>query len=157
MTREDSRGCTRQITNEFKFPIAAFHHAHETYLVPDTLKSAYGHPPGIALFATHSRYKRESYRGSEFAPRVLADNGLQVVMKASEIGALSWTRGLRMFCMQSDHPVLNSRHLLYEAQQAHYFGLPPNLALAAVTSTPATIMGQDHRIGYVKEGASVSV
>ena len=58
-----------------------------------------------------------------------------------------------MFCIQSDHPVLNSRHLLYEAQQAHYFGLPPNLALAAVTSTPATIMGQDHRIGYVKEGA----
>ena len=34
--------CVWQITNEFKFPIAAFHHAHETYLVPDTLKSAYG-------------------------------------------------------------------------------------------------------------------
>ncbi len=31
-----------QITNEFKFSIAAFHHAHETYLVPETLKSAYG-------------------------------------------------------------------------------------------------------------------
>ncbi len=31
-----------QISNEFKFPIAAFHHAHETYVVPDTLKSAYG-------------------------------------------------------------------------------------------------------------------
>ena len=31
-----------QITNEFEFPLAAFHHAQETYLVPDTLKSAYG-------------------------------------------------------------------------------------------------------------------
>jgi hypothetical protein len=31
-----------QITNEFKFSIAAFHHAHETYLVPDLLKKAYG-------------------------------------------------------------------------------------------------------------------
>ncbi len=31
-----------QVTNEFQFSIAAFHHAHETYLVPDTLKSAYG-------------------------------------------------------------------------------------------------------------------
>ncbi|KAH9913692.1 composite domain of metallo-dependent hydrolase [Epithele typhae] len=127
-----------RITNEFKFSIAAFHHAHETYLVPDTLKSAYGKPPGVALFANHARYKRESYRGSEFAPRVLADNGLQVVMK-------------------SDHPVLNSRHLLYEAQQAHYYGLPHNLALAAVTSTPATIMGQNHRIGYVKEGYDADI
>ncbi|KAI0828485.1 carbohydrate esterase family 9 protein [Trametes gibbosa] len=122
-----------RITNEFKFPIAAFHHAHETYLVPDTLKSAYGHPPAIALFATNARYKRESYRGSEFAPRILAANGLQVVMK-------------------SDHPVLDSRHLVYEAQQAHFFGLPHNLALAAVTTTPATVIGQDHRIGFVKEG-----
>lgn len=31
-----------QLTNEFKFPIAAFHHAHETYLVPDLLKKTYG-------------------------------------------------------------------------------------------------------------------
>ena len=35
----------------------------------------------MALFATQARYKREAFRGSEFAPRVLADNGLQVVMK----------------------------------------------------------------------------
>ena len=47
---------------------------------------------------------------------------------------------------------MNSRYLVYEAQQAHYYGLPHNLALAAVTTTPATVMGQDHRIGYVKEG-----
>jgi imidazolonepropionase-like amidohydrolase len=70
-----------RLTNEFKFSIAAFHHAHETYLVPDLLNKAYGHPPGVALFATNARYKREAYRGSEFAPRILADNGLQVAMK----------------------------------------------------------------------------
>ncbi|KAF9450409.1 composite domain of metallo-dependent hydrolase [Macrolepiota fuliginosa MF-IS2] len=122
-----------RITNEFKFSIAAFHHAHETYLVPDLLKKAYGHPPGVALFATNARYKREAYRGSEFAPRILADSGLQVVMK-------------------SDHYVLNSRHLINEAQQAHYYGLASNLALASVTSTPAAIMGLDHRIGLVKTG-----
>ncbi|TFK54416.1 composite domain of metallo-dependent hydrolase [Heliocybe sulcata] len=122
-----------RLSNEFKFPIAAFHHAHETYLVPGTLKSAYGHPPAVAIFATNARYKRESYRGSEFAPRILADEGLQVVMK-------------------SDHPVLNSRHLLFEAQQAHYYGLPPHLALAAVTTTPAEVMGEAHRIGYLSEG-----
>ncbi|KAI0825194.1 carbohydrate esterase family 9 protein [Trametes gibbosa] len=127
-----------RLTNEFKFSIAAFHHAHETYLVPETLKAAYGHPPAVALFATNARYKREAFRGSEFAPKILADNGLQVVMK-------------------SDHSVLDSRFLLYEAQQAHYYGLPPNLALAAVTSTPARIMGQDHRIGYVSEGYDADV
>jgi imidazolonepropionase-like amidohydrolase len=31
-----------RLTNEFKFPIAAVHHAHEAYLVPDVLKRAYG-------------------------------------------------------------------------------------------------------------------
>ncbi|KDQ57519.1 hypothetical protein JAAARDRAFT_156260 [Jaapia argillacea MUCL 33604] len=122
-----------RLSNEFKFPIAAFHHAHETYLVPETLKRAYGHPPAIAMFATNARYKRESYRGSEFAPRILADEGLKVVMK-------------------SDHPVLNSRYLLYEAQQAHYYGLPANLAMAAVTTTPAEVMGMGHRVGYLKKG-----
>ncbi|KAJ7793926.1 hypothetical protein B0H14DRAFT_2392986 [Mycena olivaceomarginata] len=127
-----------RLTNEFKFSIAAFHHAHEAYLVPDLIKKAYGHPPAVAIFATSARFKREAYRGSEFAPRILADNGLDVVMK-------------------SDHPVLNSRHLIYEAQQAHHFGLPVNLALASVTSTPARIMGQDHRIGRLIEGFDADV
>ncbi|KZT28937.1 carbohydrate esterase family 9 protein [Neolentinus lepideus HHB14362 ss-1] len=127
-----------RLSNEFEFPIAAFHHAHEAYLVPDVLKRAYGHPPAVAIFATNARYKREAYRGSEFAPRILAENGLQVVMK-------------------SDHPVLNSRYLLYEAQQAFYYGLPENLAIASVTSTPATIMGLDHRIGYIKAGWDADV
>ncbi|KAJ6491350.1 hypothetical protein C8R47DRAFT_1045160 [Mycena vitilis] len=127
-----------RLTNEFKFSIAAFHHAHEAYLVPDLLKKAYGHPPAVAMFATHARYKREAFRGSEFAPRILADNGLDVVLK-------------------SDHPVLDSRRLLYEAQQAHYFGLSANLALASVTGTPARIMGQDHRIGRIIEGFDADV
>ncbi|KAJ7322929.1 carbohydrate esterase family 9 protein [Mycena albidolilacea] len=127
-----------RLTNEFKFSIAAFHHAHEAYLVPDLIKKAYGHPPAVAIFATHGRYKREAYRGSEFAPRILADNGLDVVMK-------------------SDHPIVNSRHLIHQAQQAHYFGLAANLALASVTSTPARIMGQDHRIGRIIEGFDADV
>ena len=90
------------------------------------------------MFATNARYKREAYRGSEFAARILADNGIPVVMK-------------------SDHPVLNSRHLLFEAQQAHFYGLSANHALASVMSTPARIMGMDHRIGYLKEGYDADV
>jgi imidazolonepropionase-like amidohydrolase len=53
---------------------------------------------------------------------------------------------------QSDHPVINSRYLLFEAQQAHYYGLPENLALGSVTTQPAQVIGLDHRIGYIKEG-----
>ncbi|KAF9017784.1 hypothetical protein BDZ89DRAFT_1165551 [Hymenopellis radicata] len=127
-----------RLTNEFKFSIAAFHHAHETYLVPDLLKKAYGGPPAAAIFATNARYKREAYRGSEFAPKILADNGIKVVMK-------------------SDHPVINSRYLLHEAQQAHYYGLPENLALASVTSTPATVAGLDHRVGFIRTGYDADV
>ncbi|KAJ7815352.1 family 9 carbohydrate esterase [Mycena leptocephala] len=71
----------RQLSNEFKFPISAFHHASEAYLVPDLIKKTYGPTPAIALFATNARYKREAYRGSEFAPRILAEHGLTVLMK----------------------------------------------------------------------------
>ncbi|KAJ6630996.1 carbohydrate esterase family 9 protein [Mycena sp. CBHHK59/15] len=122
-----------RLSNEFKFPISAFHHASEAYLVPDLIKKTYGATPAIALFATNARYKREAYRGSEFAPRILADNGFTVLMK-------------------SDHPVMNSRYLLYEAQQAHFYGFPENLAIASVTRSPAEVMGMGHRIGYIKEG-----
>jgi hypothetical protein len=31
-----------KLSNEFKFPIAVFHHATEAYLVPNVLKQAYG-------------------------------------------------------------------------------------------------------------------
>ncbi|KAF5363169.1 hypothetical protein D9758_008331 [Tetrapyrgos nigripes] len=133
-----------RLTNEFQFSIAAFHHAHETYLVPDLLKKAYGHPPAAALYTTCARYKREAYRGSEFAPKILAGHGLDVVMKACTLAFLP---------VKSDHPeAFDSRYLLYEAQHAHYFGLLDNLALASVITTPARVMGLDHRIGFVREG-----
>ncbi|KAH7929866.1 composite domain of metallo-dependent hydrolase [Leucogyrophana mollusca] len=122
-----------RLSNEFQFPVAAFHHAHEAYLVPEVLKRAYEHPPAVAIFAAFSRYKREAYRHSEFAARILNDHDLKVVMK-------------------SDHPAIQSRYLLHEAQQAHYYGLPENIALASVTSNAAEVLGLEHRIGYVKAG-----
>ncbi|KZV83698.1 hypothetical protein EXIGLDRAFT_728044 [Exidia glandulosa HHB12029] len=123
-----------RLSNEFRFKIAAFHHAHETYLVPDVLKKAYGGAPASAIFSTFARYKREAYRGSEFAARILHDAGLEVIMK-------------------SDAPnPINMRDLLYEAQQAHYFGLPADIALASVISTPAKVLGLDHRLGFLRRG-----
>ncbi|KAF8969443.1 carbohydrate esterase family 9 protein [Flammula alnicola] len=115
-----------RLSNEFQFSIASFHHASEAYLVPNLLKRMWGGVPSVAIVATNHRYKREAFRGSEFAPR-------------------------------SDHPEINSRHLIYEAQQAHYFGLPPHLALAAVTSTPAGAAGLSHRIGILEEGFDADV
>ncbi|KAF9241518.1 carbohydrate esterase family 9 protein [Melanogaster broomeanus] len=120
-----------RLSEEFQFSIASVHHASEAYLVPEVLKRNYGSPPAVAMFGSQARYKREAYRGSEFAPRILAKHGFDVVMK-------------------SDHPVLNSRYLLFEAQQAYYYGLPENLAIASVTSTPARVLSLDHRIGYIR-------
>ena len=44
---------------------------------------------------------------------------------------------------------------MFEAQQAHYYGLNPALALASVTSTPAKAAGMDHRVGTIAEGLSI--
>jgi hypothetical protein len=41
-------------TNEFKFRVYAFHHAHQTFLVPEVLKRAWGGTPAAALFADNS-------------------------------------------------------------------------------------------------------
>jgi hypothetical protein len=87
----------------------------------------------VAIFALTGGYKREAYRGSEFAPKILHEAGIRVVLK-------------------SDHPVINSRHLIFEAQQAYQYGLPEEAALSAVISTPASVAGLDHRIGYIKKG-----
>ncbi|KAF5344401.1 hypothetical protein D9756_011347 [Leucocoprinus leucothites] len=127
-----------QLSNEFKFHVHSFHHGGDTHLVPDLLKKTFGGAPTIALFASNARKKREAYRNSEFAPRILAANNISVVMK-------------------SDHPVLNSRYLLYEAQQAHYYGLSTELALASVTTTPAKAAGMSHRVGFLSKGYDADV
>ncbi|KAM0746981.1 composite domain of metallo-dependent hydrolase [Meredithblackwellia eburnea MCA 4105] len=127
-------------SNEFGFPIAAFHHAHEAWIVPELLHSAnwIDDKPAVAIFATNARYKREAWRGTEYAPRILSENNITVIMK-------------------SDHPVLDSRFLLFEAQQAHHFGLPVNLALASVTSSSATTAGFGHRLGFVRKNYDADV
>ncbi|KAJ7765048.1 hypothetical protein DFH07DRAFT_902839 [Mycena maculata] len=136
-TIEDIDALVR-LTNEYKFPVASLQHASEAWLIPAVLNRTWGGSPSVALFATNHRYNFGSYRGSEFAPRVLSDAGIPVVMKSA-------------------HPVVNSRYLLQEAQQAHYYGLPPYLALASITSVPAMAVGLDHRIGSLHEGADADV
>jgi hypothetical protein len=53
--------------------------------------------------------------------------------------------------------VLNGRYLLYEAQEAYYYGLPLELALASVTTAPADIAGLSHRLGSLSPGMDADV
>lgn len=126
-------------TNEFKFSVRAFHHAHQTFLVPEILKRAYGErPPASALFADNMYYKAEAYVASEQAGKVLYENGITPVYV-------------------SDNPVLNAQHVVFEAAKAYRYGLPYHAALAGVTSASAELLGLGERIGKVKPGFDADV
>ena len=126
-------------TNEFKFRIRAFHHAHQTYLVPEILKRAWGgRPPAAALFADNMYYKAEAYVASEQAGKILYDNGITPVYV-------------------SDNPVLNAQHVVFEAAKAYRNGLDYHVALAGVTSASAELLGLGERIGKVVPGFDADV
>ncbi|KAJ3117413.1 hypothetical protein HDU96_006794 [Phlyctochytrium bullatum] len=120
---------------EFGFEIATFHHAVEAYLVAGLLARE---NISVALFADHSLYKKEAYAPSVKAGQILHAAGVKVSYK-------------------SDHPVTFARHLIYEAQKAHQYGLDADVALAAVTSVPAERMGAGWRIGRVAPGFDADV
>lgn len=46
---------------------------------------------------------------------------------------------------------------MYEAALAHYYGLPADVAIASLTTTPAEVAGYGHRLGYVKPGYDAGV
>ncbi|KAG0036351.1 hypothetical protein BGZ82_004349 [Podila clonocystis] len=125
-------------SNEYKFKISAFHHALDAYRVPEILKRAYKVVPTVATFAGKFGYKKEAFQSSVNSPKILADAGIAVAMK-------------------SDHPVLNSQHLVYEAAMAHHYGLSEKLSLASVTSVPAKALGLEHRIGKIAIGMDADV
>lgn len=126
-------------TNEFKFPVRAFHHAHQTYLVPEILKRAWGDtPPASALFADNMWYKAESYIGSEYAGKTLWENGLTPIYV-------------------SDNPVLNAQHVVFEAAKSFGYGLPYHAAMASVTTAPAERLGLGQRLGKIKPGFDADI
>ncbi|KAK3896754.1 hypothetical protein C8A05DRAFT_39699 [Staphylotrichum tortipilum] len=126
-------------TNEFKFKVRAFHHAHQTYLVPEILKRAYGGvPPASALFPDTMWYKVEANTASEYAGKLLYDAGLTTVYV-------------------SDNPVLNAQHVVFEAAKGYKYGLPYHAALAAVTTAPAELLGFGNRLGKIKPGFDADI
>ncbi|KAI7897106.1 uncharacterized protein EV154DRAFT_455231 [Mucor mucedo] len=117
---------------EFNFTISAFHHALDAYRVPAILRRAHNNIT-VATFADHWGYKKEAFQGIPEAPKILYEAGIPVALK-------------------SDHPVLNSQHLIFEAAKTTHYGLPPQEAFKAVTSTPANAIGLGHRIGSLRVG-----
>ncbi|KAH8590146.1 amidohydrolase [Bisporella sp. PMI_857] len=126
-------------TNEFEFPVRAFHHAHQTYLVPEILKRVWGgRPPAAALFADNMYYKVESYTASEQAGKILYENDITPVFV-------------------SDNPVINAQHVIFEAAKGYRYGLPYHAALAGVTTAVAELLGLGERIGKIKPGFDADV
>ncbi|KAK5994615.1 hypothetical protein PT974_05095 [Cladobotryum mycophilum] len=126
-------------TNEFKFAVRAFHHAHQTFLVPEILKRTWGgRPPASALFADNMFYKQEAFVASEYAGKYLWDANLTTVYV-------------------SDNPVINAQHVLFEAAKGYHYGLPYHAALAAVTTAPAELLGFGERLGKIKPGFDADV
>jgi hypothetical protein len=122
---------------EFNFTISAFHHALDAYRIPDILRRARNNIT-IATFADHWGYKKEAFQAIPQAPKMLYDAGIPVALK-------------------SDHPVLNSQHLVFEAAKSSHYGLPPQEAFKAVTSIPANAIGLGHRVGSLKVGYDADI
>ncbi|KAF7731838.1 hypothetical protein EC973_007669 [Apophysomyces ossiformis] len=124
-------------SNEFNFTIAAFHHALDAYRASDILKRARNNIT-IATFADNWGFKQEAFRGTPHAPKILVDAGIPVALK-------------------SDHPVLNSQHLIFEAAKANHYGLSQQEAFKTVTSVPAAALGLGHRIGSLRVGYDADI
>lgn len=122
---------------EFNFTISAFHHALDAYRIPSILRRAPNNIT-VATFADHWGYKKEAFQAIPEAPKILFDAGIPVALK-------------------SDHPVLNSQHLIFEAAKTTHYGLPLQEAFKAVTSTPANAIGLGHRIGSLKVGYDADI
>ncbi|KAI8139957.1 hypothetical protein BJV82DRAFT_645934 [Fennellomyces sp. T-0311] len=122
---------------EFDFEIAAFHHALSAWQVPEIIKRARTNIT-IATFSDMWGYKHEAMDQNVNAPNILSDAGIPVAFK-------------------SDHPVMNARDLLHEAQKAYHYGFDEHKALAAVTSVPANALALGHRIGSIEPGKDADI
>ena len=116
--------------NKFNFKVTTFHHALEAWRVADKLALE---NISVAIFADHWGYKKEADGTSVRAAQILSKAGVKVTLK-------------------SDHPVLNSQHLIFEAQKAHHYGLDSTLALKSVTSIAAEVLKIGDRVGKISRG-----
>ncbi|KAI9291681.1 hypothetical protein K502DRAFT_275315, partial [Neoconidiobolus thromboides FSU 785] len=122
-------------SEDYGFQIWAFHHALSAYRVPELIKRAgrYGFNVTVATFSDGWGYKKEAYEEDPRAPIILTEHNIPVALK-------------------SDHPVINSQTLMFEATKAYHNGLDAKHALASITSNPAKALGLGHKIGGIQIG-----
>ncbi|KAI8391310.1 uncharacterized protein BYT42DRAFT_556455 [Radiomyces spectabilis] len=122
---------------EFDFEIGSFHHALSAWQVPEIIKRAKSNIT-IATFGDMWGYKVEAWNQNVHAPKILSAAGIPVAFK-------------------SDHPVMNARDLLHEAQKAYHYGFNEHDSLRALTSVPANALGVGHRIGSLQVGKDADI
>ncbi|KAI8972923.1 hypothetical protein BDB01DRAFT_808623 [Pilobolus umbonatus] len=122
---------------EFDFEIAAFHHALSAWQITEIIQRA-NYSLTIATFSDMWGYKAEAWDQNVHAPKILDEAGIPVAFK-------------------SDHPVMNARDLLFEAQKAYHYGFDEHKALASLTSVPADSLKLGHRIGRIDVGKDADV
>ncbi len=83
-------------SNEFRFPVRAFHHAHQDLpRARDPEARLGGDPPASAMFADNMYYKAEAYVASECAGKILWENGLTPIYVSDKPRAQRPARGVR--------------------------------------------------------------
>jgi hypothetical protein len=101
----------------------------------------------------------------------LSDNGINVIYKVHSFPCssptdteqirspitLSVRRSGILLKQLLTHLQVNSRYLAFEAQQAHFYSLPTNLALRSLFTEPAIAAGLEHRIGSISEGYDADI
>ncbi|KAF9268136.1 carbohydrate esterase family 9 protein [Marasmius fiardii PR-910] len=125
-----------RLSEEFHFNISAFLLASEAWLVPKLLRKVTQGGTTVGLPGNNYGYSRETYRGSQFSPRILNDNNVSVIMADDTPG---------------------TGYTIDEARKAYYFGLSEVKALESMTSIPATSLGLSHRIGVLRDNSDADI
>jgi len=134
--RADDMLTAIRLRDEFGFDLAALHHATEAYLITQELREA--NVPVVEFAAYWAGIKLET---DNMTPKNIVR---------------SHKAGLTV-ALHSDHPVISQEYLRDEAALAIAQGLPWEVALQAVTLTPARILRVDHRIGSLTPGKDADV
>lgn len=119
-----------RIADEFGFRITALHHALEAYKLADLIAARH---VGVVTFADMWGYKLEAWDA-------IPEN-IQILSHAGVVTSL-----------HTDHPVIEQRYYLFQADLARHYGLSEEEALAAVTINPARLLGIENRVGSIETG-----
>jgi len=119
-----------RLSDEFKFPIAAIHHALQAYeIAPELARRNIG----VVTFGDYWGYKIEAWDAIPQNAYVLWKSGVAV-------------------SMHTDSPVMEDRDYRLQASIANHYGMPDEASLQTVTINAAKILGIENRVGSIEVG-----